>query len=65
MEERIVKVIQALTVHRDVALKRYVESLESYDGHRAADYAGELHDLDRHINNLEMEIKRTEALAHV
>jgi len=58
MVERIEKLIGMLDAERDKTLNLYLEALENYDGHRAADTAGALHDIDRHITNLHMELKR-------
>jgi len=66
MEERIVKQIERLVGMRDEVFALYLTALDSYssqDGSMdAVERAGILHDLDKHITNLELEMKRIEAL---
>lgn len=61
MKERIDKLIQKLSEERDAVLKQYLDSLDKYEGNKAAEAAGHLHDLDRHITNLHLEIQRMKA----
>lgn len=62
IEFRLNKIIDDLTARRETLLNDYLVVLESYDGGRAADHAGMLHDLDKHITNCYMEIKRVEGM---
>lgn len=66
MKQRIVDLLGVLNGHREVGLDLYLGALDKYvpkEGSiEAVERAGILHDLDRHITNLEMEVKRIEAL---
>ncbi len=62
LEFRLTKLIDDLTERRDKILDDYLNVLNSYDGGRAADHAGMLHDLDHHITNCHMEIKRLQGV---
>ncbi len=63
MIQRITKLIEDLDTKRDEVMETYLKSLEDYDGHRAADNAGALHDLDRHVTNLHLELKRIQGMS--
>lgn len=65
MKERLEKALEAMTKRRDDLLNEYLLSLETdvWDAQHsmtAVETAGRLHDCDRHITNLELEIKRLE-----
>lgn len=66
MKDRLKKLIEKLNGIRDEAIGFYLTELEAFtpnDGNpKAAMRAGIMHDLDKHITNLEMEVKRIEAL---
>lgn len=62
LEFRLNKLIDDLTERRDKVLADYLNVLDSYDGGRAADHAGMLHDLDKHITNCHLEIKRHQGI---
>lgn len=61
MKERIDKLIQMLSQQREKVLDGYLTALENYDGPRSFNSASELHDIDHHITNLHLEIKRMKA----
>lgn len=67
MEERILELLKKLVGHRDQVLSFYLTALDNYvpkeGSMEAVGRAGMLHDLDKHITNLEMELKRIEAHA--
>jgi hypothetical protein len=66
MKERINELINTLNAMRDEVLNNYLEALKRYSPEQgsveAVERAGILHDLDKHITNLEMEVKRAEAV---
>lgn len=71
MQKRISKLIEALVKKRYGLLEKYVEKLEAYvateagpqpQGMECINWAGLISDLDRHITNLELELKRKDAL---
>ncbi len=53
-------------MQRDAVLERYLSGLDQYHpetgGLLAIERAGFLNDLDKHITNLELEVKRIETL---
>lgn len=68
--ERIEKLIDALVKKRDGLLDLYLSKLELYAGTEpgpqpqgllAAETSGLINDLDRHITNLNLELKRAKA----
>lgn len=61
IKDQIEKLIGQLDAERDKILSLYLEALEDYEGGVAADCAGKLHDIDRHITNLHSELKRVKA----
>lgn len=66
LEERIDTLIKKLVGHRDLVLDNYLTALNGYDPKEGSmesiERAGIMHDLDKHITNLELEIKRIEAM---
>lgn len=67
MKERIEKLIDALVKQRDGLLNEYLGILEDYSvtgpkasGLQCAESAGFIHDIDRHITNLHMELRSGE-----
>lgn len=59
MNERIEKLIEALTEKRSGLLEDYLVALENYDGTMTAiEKAGLVHDIDKHITNLHQELSR-------
>lgn len=67
MKERLEKLIEHMDNQREVILNEYLASLDKYDGTSSSgmasvNSAGMLHDLDRHITNLHLELKRLEAV---
>lgn len=62
MKERLEKLIGDLVKRREEILDTYLKTLVDYSGGRAADEAGCLNDLDRHITNLHLELKRLGAI---
>lgn len=69
MKERLEKALDAMVKRRDTLLDQYLSSLERpewtmQDSLQAVESAGRLHDCDRHITNLQMELKRLEVEAH-
>lgn len=66
MKNRLIELIKKLDGIRGEVVSYYLLELESFtsnDGNpKAAVKAGILHDLDRHISNLELEVKRLEGL---
>lgn len=71
MKEKIEKLIEALNKKRDGLLAKYLEKLEAYvptepgpqpQGLECINWAGLINDVDRHITNLELELKRKDAL---
>lgn len=69
MIERLIELIRKLNEKRGEVVKHYLDELEHWtprEGSIAAiARAGILHDLDKHITNLELEIKRLEAIKQV
>jgi len=68
---RFEKLIDALNKKRDGLLEKYLEKLEKYvstepgpqpQGLECINWAGLINDVDRHITNLELELKRKDAL---
>lgn len=62
LEFRINKLVDDLTDRRARILEDYLAVLEEYNGGRAADHAGMLHDIDKHITNCLLEIRRLQGL---
>lgn len=66
MKDRIEALIGKLDVYRDSILGNYLTSLDHYDPENgsmdAVERAGLLHDLDKHITNLHMEMVRLDKL---
>ncbi len=64
MKKRMEELINKLDVMRDEALNNYLGALDRFSPEKgsmeATERSGILHDLDKHITNLHMEIKRTE-----
>lgn len=62
MEERISALIEKLVGYREEVLNLYFAELDLYDPKNGSEgavaRAGRLHDIDRHITNLELEIRR-------
>lgn len=69
MEKRIQELIKMLNGLRDAALTHYLNELANFNAEkgstRAVEAAGILHDLDKHVTNLEMEMKRIQSLERV
>lgn len=65
MKERLENLLDKLNGRRDQILEEYLKILEDYDGHRAATNAGALHDIDRHITNVILELKRMGAIGTI
>lgn len=69
MIERIQKQIDRLEELREDVLVNYLAALDAYKADmgsmEAVERAGILHDLDRHLTNLRMEVRRIEALKGV
>jgi HD superfamily phosphohydrolase YqeK len=66
MKDRIIERIKSMTEHRDRVMENYLVSLDQYDPNEgsisAVERAGILHDLDKHLTNLQMELKRINAI---
>lgn len=67
MKERLQNAVDLMTHRRDALLDTYLDSLlvddwSSTRSMTAVETAGCLHDCDRHISNLMMEIKREEQM---
>jgi hypothetical protein len=66
MKERIQKLIDRLDGMRDDVLARYLDALNEYSSETgsmpAVQRAGLLHDIDKHLTNLNMEMKRIDML---
>ena len=62
LEFRLQKLIDDLTERREQVLNDYLNVLSEYDGGRASDHAGMLHDIDHHITNCHIEIKRHQGI---
>lgn len=64
MKERLEGLIGKLVGCRNLVLDNYLTELSAYDpsagSMKAVERAGLLHDLDKHITNLHMELKRLE-----
>lgn len=62
MKERMEKEIQRLTGMRDDILSKYLDALENFNAEEGGipviARASILHDLDRHITNLHLELRR-------
>lgn len=69
LKKRITDLLGVLNGHREIGLNLYLDELEKYvpaEGSLTAiNRAGMLADLDRHITNLEMELKRIDAVEHM
>lgn len=72
-KERLQKLIDALTSKREGLLEKYVQKLEAYSiteagaqpqGMEAIDFSGLINDLDRHVTNLNLEIKAKKVVAN-
>lgn len=66
MEKEIIeKLIDTLSTARAGVMEQYVAVLTQYDiasgSVSGADWAGRIHDLDRHITNLHLELRRMSA----
>lgn len=65
MQEELQTLINKLDAMRDVAVKNYMAELNKFTpdagNPQAATRAGILHDLDKHITNLHMELRRIRA----
>lgn len=67
MKERLEKLIEALNKKREGLLEDYLAVLEAsapdiHNGSQAAiDRAGFIHDVDKHITNLHMELRHLKA----
>lgn len=66
MIEQLKELITQLEIKRDGVMEQYITALQGYDvingSVPAADWAARIHDLDRHITNINMEWRRLEAL---
>ncbi len=66
MRDRIIKLLEKLNGLRDEVIGFYLTEMEAFtpnDGNpKAAMRAGIMHDLDKHITNLELELKRIEVM---
>lgn len=74
MEERIELLIDSLNSKRVALLENYLVKLEEYSkteagaqpqGLQASEWAGLIVDLDRHITNLELELRRKKVIDSV
>jgi hypothetical protein len=67
LEARLDKLIKELVGRREEVVEQYLDALSGYSALEgsldAVRRAGILHDLDKHITNLEMEMKRLAALS--
>lgn len=61
MQERIEKLISDLAAKRTEFLENYLTQLESFDPQKVYEAAIPFHDIDKHMTNLQIELKRIKA----
>lgn len=66
-KERFNALLDQLTKRRESLLEEYLKALEvaewnNLNSMKAVENAGKIHDIDRHITNIMLEIKRLESI---